>query len=102
MMIGSCAALATLIGTFDAAGRSISGSFAHAEPVFGAKATKDGVSIDGHVTDGESATHGAWREERERRRQNFFKVRLKWEQNALVMELFLAHNDLTHSLIRQS
>ncbi|UZJ55907.1 hypothetical protein CBS101457_005227 [Exobasidium rhododendri] len=74
MMVGSCAALATLIGTFDAAGRSISGSFPHAEPIFGAKATKDGVSIEG----GESGAHGGrgWREERERRRQNFFKVSL--------------------------
>lgn len=58
MMVGSCAGLAALIGTFDAAGRSLSGTYAKASPL-------DYAAGD-HAKD--------WREEREARRSKFFKV----------------------------
>lgn len=74
MMVGSCAGLAALIGTFDAAGKSITGSYAHGMPIYGAKASEEGVHIDGqHIENGAPGERG-WREERERRRQQFFKV----------------------------
>lgn len=75
-MVGSCAALATLIGTFDAAGKSISGAYSHGQPIFGAKATEHGVAIEGQGPEGENAGAGerGWREERARRREKFFKV----------------------------
>jgi hypothetical protein len=76
LMVGSCAAMAALIGTFDAAGKSLSGAYAHSQPVFGAKATEDGVSVAGQGPVGEHGVPGerGWREERDLRRQRFFKV----------------------------
>jgi hypothetical protein len=77
MMAGSCAGLAALIGTFDAAGKSISGSYARGMPIYGAHATAEGgMAIEGqHLSNVPVRGELGWREERERRRQQFFKVR---------------------------
>lgn len=72
MMMGSCAGLAALIGTFDAAGKSITGSYAHAQPI---KAAQYGAALEGEHAENAGAGEPGWREERERRRQRFFKVR---------------------------
>ena len=72
VMVGSCAALATLVGTFDAAGKSLSGSYAHAQPNFGATAAKHSEGVEG-----EGLGQRGWREEREKRRAQFFKVSLQ-------------------------
>ncbi|EPQ27546.1 uncharacterized protein PFL1_05084 [Pseudozyma flocculosa PF-1] len=69
MMVGSCAALAALVGTFDAAGKSIQGSYARPTPREFASAAQHGVAAEGHSAPGERG----WREEREARRQSFFK-----------------------------
>lgn len=65
MMFGGCASLAALIGTFDAAGKSLQGTYARSSP-------KD------FAHGGEDTEHGpggkGWREAREARRQSFFKV----------------------------
>lgn len=74
MMMGSCAALAALIGTFDAAGKSLSTAYSHGQPVYGAKATEHGVSIEGQGAENAAPGERGWREERDRRRQQFFKV----------------------------
>lgn len=66
MMFGGCASLAALIGTFDAAGKSLSGVYARPSP-------NDFTHSD------HDASHGtrelSWKEAREARRQSFFKVR---------------------------
>lgn len=72
MMFGSCAALAALVGTFDAAGKSLTGSYAHGAPDFGAQAAQHGVALEGDAGHGQRG----WREEREARRKSFFKVGL--------------------------
>ncbi|KAN0065744.1 hypothetical protein ACQY0O_000874 [Thecaphora frezii] len=69
MMVGSCAALAALIGTFDAAGRSLQGTYARASPLDYTNANQHGVAAEGTAAPGERG----WREEREARRQSFFK-----------------------------
>ncbi|PWN94009.1 hypothetical protein FA10DRAFT_270905 [Acaromyces ingoldii] len=69
MMFGSCAALAALVGTFDAAGKSLTGSYAHGAPDFGAQAAQHGVALEGDAGHGQRG----WREEREARRKSFFK-----------------------------
>lgn len=63
MMFGGCASLAALIGTFDAAGKSLQGTYARAS-----------ATDFSHGHDAAPGTPG-WREAREARRQSFFKVR---------------------------
>lgn len=60
MMFGNCLALATLMGTFRAAGDSLTGPYKEGTP----------LSVGG----GDENTP-EWREEREKRRMRFFKVR---------------------------
>ncbi|KAJ1026798.1 hypothetical protein NDA16_002095 [Ustilago loliicola] len=64
MMFGGCASLAALIGTFDAAGKSLQGTYARPSPTDFAHGDHD-------------TSHGpgkkSWREAREARRQSFFK-----------------------------
>lgn len=74
MMVGSCAAMAALVGTFDAAGKSITGSYSHATPIFGAPAAQHGSAVEGEGAEHAGVGERGWREERERRRQSFFKV----------------------------
>lgn len=62
MMFGGCASLAALIGTFDAAGKSLQGTYARASPY-----------DFSHDHDAAPGAQG-WREARDARRQNFFKV----------------------------
>lgn len=64
-MFGSCAGLAAVVGTFGAAGRSLTGPYS-AALVDAAK----GDNSDNSTTPGEVG----WRAERERRRNSFFKV----------------------------
>ncbi len=65
MMFGGCASLAALIGTFDAAGKSLSGVYARPSP-------NDFTHSDHDASHG---THElSWKEAREARRQSFFKV----------------------------
>lgn len=59
MMFGNCLALATLMGTFRAAGDSLTGPYKEGTP----------LSVGG----GDENTP-EWREEREKRRMRFFKV----------------------------
>ena len=66
MMFGGCASLAALIGTFDAAGKSLQGTYLRASP-------KDFAHGDHDTSHGPGEL--GWREAREARRQNFFKVR---------------------------
>ncbi|KAJ9479357.1 Complex I-B14.7 [Pseudozyma hubeiensis] len=61
MMFGGCASLAALIGTFDAAGKSLQGTYARAS-----------ATDFSHGHDAAPGTPG-WREAREARRQSFFK-----------------------------
>ncbi|GAC97462.1 mitochondrial import inner membrane translocase subunit [Pseudozyma hubeiensis SY62] len=61
MMFGGCASLAALIGTFDAAGKSLQGTYARAS-----------ATDFSHGHDASPGTPG-WREAREARRQSFFK-----------------------------
>ncbi|GAK65856.1 NADH-ubiquinone oxidoreductase 213 kda subunit [Moesziomyces antarcticus] len=64
MMFGGCASLAALIGTFDAAGKSLSGVYARPSP-------NDFTHSDHDASHG---THElSWKEAREARRQSFFK-----------------------------
>lgn len=65
MMFGGCASLAALIGTFDAAGKSLQGTYARASPT--------DFAHGGHDTSHGPGEKG-WREAREARRQSFFKV----------------------------
>ncbi|CAO1624418.1 unnamed protein product [Sympodiomycopsis kandeliae] len=65
-MVGSCAGLATLIGTFDAAGGSLMGDFATSNPI-----SEGLASLGGHGN--EAAGTSGWREAREERRRRFFK-----------------------------
>lgn len=64
MMAGGCAGLAALIGTFDAAGRSLQGTQSRPS------------GLDQHESHGEPG----WREQREARRKSFFKVSQKFTQ----------------------
>lgn len=66
-MFGSCAGLAALVGTFGAAGRSLTGPYSAA---LVDAARGDNAHSDNPDGPGESG----WRAERERRRTNFFKV----------------------------
>lgn len=75
LMVGSCAGLAALIGTFDAAGKSITGAYAHGQPIYGAKASEHGVALEGEPGHYAGAGEVGWREERAKRREKFFKVR---------------------------
>lgn len=72
-MAGSCAGLAVLVGTFDAAGSSLSGSYPRASPFFGVSRIDGEADKHSHTTGGPGEL--GWREERERRRNAFFKVR---------------------------
>lgn len=73
MMFGSCAALAALVGTFDAAGKSLTGSYAQGAPgLSGGVAAEHGTALEGDAGHGQRG----WREEREARRKSFFKVSL--------------------------
>lgn len=72
MMFGGCAALAALIGTFDAAGKSLQGTYARPSP-------KD-FALGDHDTSHGPGEQG-WREAREARRQSFFKVSSKVERH---------------------
>lgn len=63
MMFGGCASLAALIGTFDAAGKSLQGTYA-----------RPSANDFSHDHDAAPGAMG-WREAREARRQSFFKVR---------------------------
>lgn len=65
MMFGGCASLAALIGTFDAAGKSLQGTYARPTPTDFARGD--------HGTPHGSGEKG-WREAREARRRSFFKV----------------------------
>lgn len=65
MMAGSCIGLAALIGTFEAAGGSLMGNFATANPVAEARAL--GLDHD-------APSEPDWREQRDERRRKFFKV----------------------------
>ncbi|PWY99417.1 hypothetical protein BCV70DRAFT_118539 [Testicularia cyperi] len=69
MMAGGCAALGALVGTFDAAGRSLQGTYARPSPKEYAHANSHGVASEGSHGAGERG----WREEREARRKSFFK-----------------------------
>jgi len=66
-MFGSCAGLAALIGTFDAAGSSLSGRYPRASPLDLRKES------EGHGHD-EGSKDLNWREARDERRKAFFKV----------------------------
>ncbi|SAM82427.1 related to nadh-ubiquinone oxidoreductase 21.3 kda subunit [Ustilago bromivora] len=68
MMFGGCASLAALIGTFDAAGKSLQGTYARPTPT-------DFAHGD-HDTSHGSGEKG-WREAREARRRSFFKQKKK-------------------------
>lgn len=70
-MFGSCAGLAALIGTFDAAGSSLTGRYPRASPADLIKAQKE--SGEGHHGEGQPKDL-SWREAREERRKSFFKV----------------------------
>jgi len=65
MMFGGCASLAALIGTFDAAGKSLQGTYSRPSP-------KDFAQGDHDTAHGPGGQ--GWREAREARRQSFFKV----------------------------
>lgn len=65
MMFGGCASLAALIGTFDAAGKSLQGTYSRASP--------QDFAQGNHDTPHGTGAQG-WREAREARRQSFFKV----------------------------
>lgn len=63
MMAGGCLALGMLMGSFDAAGKSIMGTAAKPSPA------------DAAPSHGDEEEHApSWREERDRRRRGFFKV----------------------------
>ncbi|CEH12044.1 NADH-UBIQUINONE OXIDOREDUCTASE SUBUNIT [Ceraceosorus bombacis] len=66
---GSCLGLSALLGSFNAAGSSLRGRWAHASPL-------DSAAMGGseqHGDHGAAAGSFGWREERERRRAHFFK-----------------------------
>lgn len=69
MMFGSCLALGALVGTFEAAGHSLRGAYPHASPL-----TAGSAHVEGHLEEGAGTGERGWREERERRRERFFKV----------------------------
>lgn len=68
-MVGSCAGLAALVGTFDAAGGSLMGDWTKENTV------ADGLANLGHGADDHTAGESGMRQIREERRRRFFKVR---------------------------
>lgn len=65
-MFGSCAGLAALVGTFGAAGHSLTGPYS--------AALVDAAKGENHSDNPYGPGEAGWRAERERRRTNFFKV----------------------------
>ncbi|PWN53800.1 hypothetical protein IE53DRAFT_309610 [Violaceomyces palustris] len=76
MMAGSCIALASLVGTFDAAGKSLTGTYAKPSPA-------DFIPSEG------GHAEKSWRELREERRKNFFKVSI--QPPGASVEVFADH-----------
>lgn len=97
LMFGSCASLAALVGTFDAAGKTISSSFSSDA------AASHGVALEGAQDGGEAAGHGSlgWRQQRERRRETFFKVSCSGTSGYFV-ELYLSSRKSQMQTSRQN